>query len=135
MVQWCHGVVVMTTTQLHSTKPELKFCAGSNCAPGLSGIHNGKNLWQCSGLKINFNAFCWPTMLQKQFIIIKAIISNLFQVLLWFPFLCWTESSVQPLFLSQASVKPIFSKSFVNFHLRQPCIDIYGKCPFLFEGQ
>ena len=29
---WCHGVVVITTVQLHSTKPELRFCAGSNPA-------------------------------------------------------------------------------------------------------
>ena len=26
---WCHGVVVITTAQLHSTKRELRFCAGS----------------------------------------------------------------------------------------------------------
>ena len=25
-----HGVVVLTTAQLHSTKPELRFCAASN---------------------------------------------------------------------------------------------------------
>ena len=29
---WRHGVVVITTAQLHSTKPELRFCAGSNPA-------------------------------------------------------------------------------------------------------
>ena len=28
----CHGVVVIITAQLHSTKPELRFCAGSNPA-------------------------------------------------------------------------------------------------------
>ena len=27
---WRRGVVVITTAQLHSTKPELRFCAGSN---------------------------------------------------------------------------------------------------------
>ena len=26
---WRRGVVVITTAQLHSTKPELRFCAGS----------------------------------------------------------------------------------------------------------
>ena len=26
-VMWCRGVVVITTAQLHSTKPELRFCA------------------------------------------------------------------------------------------------------------
>ena len=28
-------VVVVTTAQLHSTKPELRFCAGSNPARGV----------------------------------------------------------------------------------------------------
>ena len=30
--QLVHGVVVITTAELHSTKPELRFCAGSNTA-------------------------------------------------------------------------------------------------------
>ena len=30
--------VVITTTQLHSTKPEFRFCAGSNSARGVSDI-------------------------------------------------------------------------------------------------
>ena len=30
--KWCCGVVVIITAQLHSTKLELKFCAGSNPA-------------------------------------------------------------------------------------------------------
>ena len=29
---WCHGVVVITNAQLHSIKPELRFCTGSNPA-------------------------------------------------------------------------------------------------------
>ena len=41
---WHHGVVVMTTAQLHSTKPELRFCAGSNLAHGVSEICDGKDL-------------------------------------------------------------------------------------------
>ena len=41
---WCHGVVVITTAQLHLTKPELTFCAGSNPACDVSEIHNGENL-------------------------------------------------------------------------------------------
>ena len=32
--------MVITTAQLHSTKPELRFWAGSNPARGVSGIHN-----------------------------------------------------------------------------------------------
>ena len=27
VIQWGHGVVVITTGELHSTKPELRFCA------------------------------------------------------------------------------------------------------------
>ena len=38
------GVVVITTAQLHSTKPKLQFCASSNAARGLSEICNGKDL-------------------------------------------------------------------------------------------
>ena len=38
------GVVVITTAQLNSTKPELRFCAGSNPARGVSEIHDGEDL-------------------------------------------------------------------------------------------
>ena len=43
-IVWRRGVVVITTAQLHSTKPELKFCAGSNPARGVSEIRNGEDL-------------------------------------------------------------------------------------------
>ena len=33
---WHRGVVVITTAKLHSTKPELRFCEGSNSASGMS---------------------------------------------------------------------------------------------------
>ena len=42
--QWRRGVVVITTAQLHSTKPEFRFCAGSNPASGVSEICNGEDL-------------------------------------------------------------------------------------------
>ena len=38
------GVVVITITQLHSTKPELRFSAGSNRARGVSEIRDGEDL-------------------------------------------------------------------------------------------
>ena len=38
------GAVVITTAQLHSTKPELRFCAGSNPASGVSEIRDGEDL-------------------------------------------------------------------------------------------
>ena len=41
---WRRGVVVITTAYFHSTKPELRFCAGSNPARGMSEIHDGEDL-------------------------------------------------------------------------------------------
>ena len=43
-IMWCRGVVVITTAQLHSTKPELRFCAGSNPFCGVSEICDGEDL-------------------------------------------------------------------------------------------
>ena len=36
------GVVIITTAQVHSTKPELRFCAGSYPARGVSVIRDGE---------------------------------------------------------------------------------------------
>ena len=49
--------MVITTAQLHSTKPELRLCAGSNPACGVLEIRNGENLWQWPWLEIKINAF------------------------------------------------------------------------------
>ena len=38
------GVVVITAAQLHSTKPELTFCAGSDPACSMSEIRDGEDL-------------------------------------------------------------------------------------------
>ena len=65
-----YGVVVVTTAQLHSTKPGLRFCTGSNPARGVSEIRDGENLWQWSQLEIRLNTFRRSTIPQKQFIII-----------------------------------------------------------------
>ena len=43
---WRRGVVVITTSHLHSTKPELRLCAGSDPARGVLEIHDGEDLWQ-----------------------------------------------------------------------------------------
>ena len=40
---WRRGVVI-TTAQLYSTKSELRFCAGSNPASGVSEIRDGEDL-------------------------------------------------------------------------------------------
>ena len=57
--------MVITTAQLHSTKPELRFCAGSNPARGVSEIRDGEDLWQWSLLEIRLNAFRRSTIPQK----------------------------------------------------------------------
>ena len=41
---WRRGVVVIATVQLHSTKPELRFHAGSSPACGVLGIRDGEDL-------------------------------------------------------------------------------------------
>ena len=38
------GVVVITISQLHSSKPELRFRAGSNSARGVLEIRDGEDL-------------------------------------------------------------------------------------------
>ena len=41
---FAHGVLVIITIQPHSTKPDLRFCAGSNPARGVSEIRDGEDL-------------------------------------------------------------------------------------------
>ena len=78
----CSGVVVITTAHLHSTKPEIRFCAGSNPTCSVSEIRDGEDLWQWSRLEIRLNAFRWSTVPQKQFIIIVIIIISYVNILL-----------------------------------------------------
>ena len=66
--------MVITTAQLRSTKPELRFGAGSNPALSVSEIRDGEDLWQSSRLEIRLNAFRRSTIPQKQFIIIHQFI-------------------------------------------------------------
>ena len=65
--------MVISTVQLHSIKPELRFYAGSNPARGMSEIRDGEDLWQWSRLEIRLNAFRRSNIPQKQFIIIIII--------------------------------------------------------------
>ena len=46
----CSAVVVITTAQLHLTKPEFSFCTGSNPACSMLEICNIEDLWQWSQL-------------------------------------------------------------------------------------
>ena len=74
MVWWLRlGVVVITTAQLHSTKSEVRFCAGSNPARGVLEIRVSEDIWQWSRLEIKLNAFHRSTIPQKQFISIIII--------------------------------------------------------------
>ena len=43
-IQWRRGIVVMITAQLYSTKPELRFCRGSDLVCSVSEISNGESL-------------------------------------------------------------------------------------------
>ena len=52
VIMWSRGVVVITTAQLYSTKPELRSCAGSNPARSVSEMRDGGNLWQWSRLEM-----------------------------------------------------------------------------------
>ena len=60
---WRHAAVVISTAQLLSTKPELRFCAGLNFACVLFEICNGENLrhgpdwkWGSTPLIVNHSA-------------------------------------------------------------------------------
>ena len=44
VVQCASGVVVITAAQIHSNKPELRFCADSNPARDVSEIRDGEDL-------------------------------------------------------------------------------------------
>ena len=70
----CFCSRIVTPVRLHSTKPELKFCAGSKPARSVSEIRDGEDLWQWSRLEIRLNTFRRSTIPQKQIIIIINII-------------------------------------------------------------
>ena len=62
---WRRGVVVITTAQIHSKKPELRFCTGSNPTGGLSEIRDDEDLCQWSRLEIRLYIVRWSIMRQK----------------------------------------------------------------------
>ena len=47
------GVVIAPTAKLNSTKPEPKYCVGSNPTSSFSEIGYGKNTWQWSQLSVS----------------------------------------------------------------------------------
>ena len=42
--KWHHGLVVVTTAQLYSAKPEFRLCTGSNPSCGMSEVCDGQDL-------------------------------------------------------------------------------------------
>ena len=75
---WRCDEVVSTTALFHSTNPELRFCAGSNPANGVSEIRDGEDFWLWSRLKIRLHPFYWSPIPQQQFITIIINISATF---------------------------------------------------------
>ena len=65
---WHRGLEIITTAQVHSTKPEIRFCAGLHPARSVPEIRDCEDLWQCSRQDIRLNAFCRSAISQKQFI-------------------------------------------------------------------
>ena len=55
-ISYCSYVVLITIAKLHSTKPELSFCASSHPAYSELEICNGGNLWRWSQFEITSKA-------------------------------------------------------------------------------
>ena len=51
---WRRVVVVITTAQLHSTKPELRFCAVLNPTRDVSEIRNGEDYLTIVPVKVAY---------------------------------------------------------------------------------
>ena len=64
-LQSINGLSLNATIQLHSTKSELRFCAGSNLACGVLNIREGEDLWQWSQLEIRGDTFRRSTIPQN----------------------------------------------------------------------
>ena len=65
LLPWLYLISVNTTHDFIQQSPELRFCAGSNLARGVSMHCNGENLWRQSRLETRFNVFC-PSTCRKQ---------------------------------------------------------------------
>ena len=72
-VLWGRGAVVITTAQLHSTKPELRLCGGLNSPRSVSEICDGEILSEILTMVPAGNKAKRPSSVNhttKQFIII-----------------------------------------------------------------
>ena len=104
----------MTTTQPHSTEPELRFCAGSNLPPSMWKICPGENLWLWSRVEIRFNAFRWPTIPQKQFIIIIIIIIIIMHACFHVVFFIYVDTTLNSINVRNDMKHEIYDK-FINY--------------------
>ena len=73
---WRHGLLVIINEQFHSTKPELRFCAGSNPTRGVSEVSDGENLLHWLRLKMRVYVCRRSTIPKKQLIIIEIMLDN-----------------------------------------------------------
>ena len=66
--------MIITTVQLHATKPELRFCTFLNPNSNVLDIRDREDLLKWSWFEIRTSAFRWLTIPPKQFIIEKNLI-------------------------------------------------------------
>ena len=115
--------MVITTAQVHSTKPQLKslHADGVNPVHGVLDVCDDENLWQCSLLKIRHNVFRWSTIPQKPFIIINftrntipsKISKHCSEWITWTLQDLFTRASANESFLDKlglVNITPIFKK-------------------------
>ena len=115
--------MVITTAQVHSTKPQLKslHADGVNPVHGVLDVCDDENLWQCSLLKIRHHVLRWSTIPQKPLIIINftrntipsKISKHFLEWLTWTLQDLFTRASANESFLDKlglANITPIFKK-------------------------
>ena len=68
------SIVIITAAQIN-LKHKLRFCAGSNPAPGLLRICNGENLWQWSQLEIRLLSYVGRLFCKKSCLDINIMCS------------------------------------------------------------
>ena len=70
-VKNARGYKTLTQNRNTHSKPEHRFCAGSNPSRGLSEIRDGEDIWQWFRLEIRLeirlNGLRWSTIPQKHF--------------------------------------------------------------------
>ena len=112
LMPWCSGYHYCTTLFI---KPELRLCAGSNLACGMSEIRDGVDLWLWFRQKIRLNTFRQLTVPQKQFIIIRPVIKVKYFPQEYF----WSGAAMYVLFWLkqwQLFIRLVYSQYFCFLH-------------------